>query len=374
MEYKRFGKTQQDHESDGQVLTDAKPWDTPWPSSGLEAVSACPACGSDLREILHEGLVDNIFHCAPGKWSQWSCLNCGSAYIDPRPTPESIHLAYVNYYTHREASTKENYVDLSVFRKIRRNLVNGYTNWRYSTRAANSNVMGVVVAFVLPMLRRVIDRQYRNLPKPSKSGASLLDVGCGDGAFLALARTCGWDVVGIDPDPKAAANAAKQGLSVYVGGVEYFHGKSEIFDVITLNHVIEHVHDPIGVLKTCFELLKPGGQIWLETPNVKCLGHTRFQKNWRGLEVPRHLVIFNRHSLKQALYYAGFREMRDCASPNSYLWVHKTSLAMEHGDIPGRPVKLSAEWAWQILRAMIISELFRDTREFISVAANKVKD
>jgi len=270
-----------------------KPWLEPWPADGLETVSRCPVCGHAERDILHADLIDNAFRAAPGKWTLWRCAKCNSAYLDPRPSQATIHLAYANYYTHQETVGRDDYASLSQFRKLRRRLVNGYINWQYSTSVIPASVIGVPTLMFLWPFRKRIDREYRHLPCLPEAGGTLLDVGCGDCLFLNLARTCGWDVVGLDPDPKAVANGIRQKLTVFVGGIEYFDEQTELFDVITLSHVIEHLSDPVKVLEACHGLLKPGGQLWLETPNIESIGHVYFQENWRGLEPPRHLVLFS---------------------------------------------------------------------------------
>ena len=342
-----------------------------WPINGLESIEKCPVCGEADRELLHSDLVDNVFRAAPGKWSLKKCVNCRTAYLDPRPTRGTIHLAYTNYYTHQEAKEKEEYASLSLFRKLRRCMVNGYTNWRYSTCAQPSNSLGVLVAYTMPSLKRVLDRQYRHMPRLPKGGGSLLDVGCGGGSFLALARTCGWDAVGLEPDPTAAAHAAQLGLTVHVGDIEYFDGKKELFDVITLNHVIEHVDDPIKVLETCHTILKPGGQLWLETPNIESFGYARFQRNWRGLEIPRHLVLFNRQSLRQALINAGFTALHYRARPSPCSSMFQASYAMVHGHSPYQPLVAPKALEWQAVMAKYVGTLLPSRREFLTVASKK---
>jgi hypothetical protein len=74
-----------------------------WPANGLEVVDRCPVCGEGEREILHQGLRDQVFYCAPGEWTLYCCRGCCSAYLDPRPTAETIYLAYRKYYTHQLA-------------------------------------------------------------------------------------------------------------------------------------------------------------------------------------------------------------------------------------------------------------------------------
>lgn len=349
-------------------------WREPWPAEALESVTRCPVCGESERKILHAELVDNAFRVAPGKWTLWKCTKCRSAYLDPRPTPANIHLAYTNYYTHQEVAGKDDYASLGAFRKLRRRLVNGYINWRYGAHAKPSSPWGVLVVCAIPKLKRLLSQQYRHMPRLPNTGGRLLDVGCGDGSFLRLARTCGWDVVGLDPDPKARANAAKQSLTVYEGGIEYFDGKAEMFDVITLNHVIEHVHEPVKLLKACHELLKPGGQLWLSTPNIDSFGYQRFQKNWRGLETPRHLVLFNRKSLSQAFISVGFSAPIDCECLSPCKEMFKMSFAMERGHAPcyvlDPPITLQLHAA-----AVVFAEaIFPSRREFITVTARKSMD
>lgn len=67
-----------------------KPWMTSWNKENMESVDACPVCNGQQRKILHNGLIDNVFRVAPGHWDLYECLNCVSAYLDPRPTLESI--------------------------------------------------------------------------------------------------------------------------------------------------------------------------------------------------------------------------------------------------------------------------------------------
>ena len=119
------------HSQDATLPQEGAPWLEPWPTDQLEALRKCPICGNSSREILHADLVDNTFFCAPGIWKMWSCKTCSAAYLAPRPTPLSIGLAFKSYYTHAPNSvSRKDFGQLSVFRKFRRMLVNGYTNWR----------------------------------------------------------------------------------------------------------------------------------------------------------------------------------------------------------------------------------------------------
>ena len=262
---------------------------------------------SSKRRLLHESLVDVAFRCAPGTWTMHECSNCGAGYLDPRPTPETIGRAYANYFTHERSL---DYAELGRLARLRRRLANGYRNARYGTTDTPSNRLGFGVALLMPNVRADIDARMRPLPKPAP-GDRLLDLGCGNGEFLSRARSAGWEVVGVDFDEKAVGVAKSRGLDVRLGGVEVLDPMVERFHVITMSHVIEHVHDPRGVVGVCYALLRAGGFVWIETPNIASRGHEIYGSNWRGPEAPRHLAIFNHRSLHQMLSNAGFVRIED---------------------------------------------------------------
>jgi 2-polyprenyl-3-methyl-5-hydroxy-6-metoxy-1,4-benzoquinol methylase len=139
---------------------------------------------------------------------------------------------------------------------------------------------------------------------PSPSG-KLLDVGCGNGDFMLRMRGLGWNVSGVDPDPAAVTRGLSHGLEIFSGMVADVPGDAQ-YDVITLNHVMEHVADPVGVLRECRRRLRPQtGRVVITTPNITSLGHWWFKRHWRGLEVPRHLVVFSPDALSACIAHAG---------------------------------------------------------------------
>jgi len=280
-----------------------------WPADGLERVVQCPVCGSRERHLLYGGLTDRVFRCAPGHWDLYQCEGCRSAYLDPRPTRATIGIAYSTYFTHK-INSKADIEGLGLARRFKRTLANGYRNHRFGTSLQPASWLGVLAAQLLPSQRGSVEAEFRHIPK-AKPGSKLLDVGCGNGEFLTLARSAGWDVVGLDFDPSAVKVARSRGLDVRQGSVEALDPAKESFDGVTLSHVIEHVHDPLAVLHQCHALLKPGGWIWIETPNIESLGHQRYRSDWRGLEPPRHLVLFSRDALVQALEQADFHAIAD---------------------------------------------------------------
>lgn len=281
-------------------------WDEAWPEAELEQVLNCPVCGSSGRDVLHENVVDNVFFVAPGKWTIYQCDRCHSAYLDPRPDQASIHKAYGIYYTHQAGAVQQKpAASLTKLQLWRQMLVNGYTNYRFGTHRMPQSRLGFWGLSLLPRFRQRMGGQFRYLPKPSP-GQALLDVGCGNGEFLCLATEAGWRVRGVEPDPKALEIATSQGFDVLQGGIDQFSEDKELFDVITMSHVIEHVHEPKAVIEAAYRLLKPGGTLYIETPNIQSSGAVDYGKNWRGLETPRHLVIFSRNGLAELLSQCNF--------------------------------------------------------------------
>lgn len=280
-----------------------------WPLDGLERISTCPVCGGRERRKVYSDLTDRVFRCAPGKWDLFECGECKSSYIDPRPTQSTIGLAYASYYTHTKdlVAKKEK---LNFFEWCKRSVANGYRNYKFGTRFRPAFPFGFLVSRLASSYTAKIDAEFRHIPK-AEEGGRILDVGCGDGKFLANAKQAGWDVVGVEPDPKAVIAARKKNIIVHEGMLNATEFEPESFDGITVRHVIEHIHEPVEILRHCHRLLKPGGWIWLETPNIEGIGHQLYGRNWRDLDPPRHLVLFTRSSIIRALKESGFETIQD---------------------------------------------------------------
>lgn len=280
-----------------------------WPENEIERVAVCPVCGHNGRRLLHKGLTDRVYRCAPGMWNLHQCLQCDTAFLDPRPTPASIWRAYTNYDTHKPSDNELPLSMLGFRQRLRRALRNGYINSRYGANLQPASKLGRWVVPLLYGKQGEIDHSLRSLPRLKKGESKkVLDIGCGSGSFLRDAMQLGWEVQGIDPDSKAASQVA--GLRVEQGGLPQTRFKDATFDVVTLSHVIEHTHDPVASLREVFRLLKPGGLIWVSTPNVSSVSHYRFRSNWIGLHSPAHLVLFSHKNIKHALRAAGFNDMR----------------------------------------------------------------
>ena len=137
----------------------------------------------------------------------------------------------------------------------------------------------------------------------------LLDVGCGPGTLLMVARQRGWDVAGVEPAAGPAQLARSYGLRIFHGLVEDFAGSSrDRFDAITAFEVLEHVSRPLAMLRAMRELLEPAGRIFVSVPNLDdpyCL-----RQQIPSNVPPVHINFFNRRSLGAAMRSAGLEVVR----------------------------------------------------------------
>lgn len=256
--------------------------------------------------MIYSQCRDVVFRAVEGAWDMQRCDNCGSGFLNPRPTPDSIGRAYENYFTHQERAENKT-KNISFKSKISNLIRSSYIGKHYGPRHASLGPLGVLAMHMFPDLREAIDLHFRCLPFPRGTSANLLDIGCGNGAFLKIAGEAGWTTFGCDPDPAALKLAAAHTPNLRQGGVPVWSDKQAYFHAISMNHVIEHLHDPVGMLDVCRSMLVPGGLLHIETPNFDSHGRELYGESWRGLEVPRHLVIFTWRSLRDALERRGFR-------------------------------------------------------------------
>jgi SAM-dependent methyltransferase len=274
-----------------------------WTGGALEAVAACPACGGGRREGPPFVARDHLGSDGPERWQLWRCAECASLYLDPRPDPASLPAAYSSYYTHAAPAQAGGGLAWAAF--------NDYLCWRFDW-AREPRLPGARwVCRLLPPLALKLDYFGRHLfAREFPARGTLLDVGCGNGEFLGLAQAMGWRAQGLDFDPGAVAVCRAQGFDVREGGLEALDGMpAGSFDAITLSHCIEHLPAPGQALARAARLLRPGGAIWIATPNPQGPGMRLYGRAWRGLEPSRHLCVPSAAQLSRLLEGAGFERI-----------------------------------------------------------------
>jgi SAM-dependent methyltransferase len=157
--------------------------------------------------------------------------------------------------------------------------------------------------------RRRTARRHLRIVHRHVRGGRLLDVGCASGLFLRLAAEAGWEPTGVEPSRelwRQAADALQGKGEVLCTTLEPAPLAAASFDAITLWDVLEHVPDPLAMLRKCGGLLRPGGFLFLNVPDLDSLEARVLGRRW-PLLLAEHLNYFNRPSLQFCGTKAGLK-------------------------------------------------------------------
>jgi 2-polyprenyl-3-methyl-5-hydroxy-6-metoxy-1,4-benzoquinol methylase len=280
---------------------------------GTEPSRSCPLCGM-LGLAWYEELQDFVFG-APGEWSMRCCsnLNHRIVFLDPRPRADDIKRAYESYYTHTESRRPEaDFLARKILRGIYNRIRSGYFQVRFGYRHGVGPKWWRVfapLAFLHPAGTDAFAVDAMFLPARTDDG-KLLEIGCGDGLMLERMRERGWTVEGVESDPECIRRTKARGLKCHLGDLRQLALPDNAFDAIYMGNVIEHIYEPKNFLLECLRVLKPKGNPIIVTPNSRSFGHWYFRQDWRGLEPPRHLQIFDTEGLRQLCEATGFEQCR----------------------------------------------------------------
>jgi len=262
------------------------------PQSPLPVEDAsCIFCEGESARTIARGR-DYEYESTPETFDLLQCEGCGLVFIQPRPAAAAMDVIYPeNYYAYREGESESPFVkrfrDRIEQRKLRR-----YLRW------------------------------------VSHAGAEVLDVGCGDGRLLDVMRRlgpAGWRHAGIEIAGAAATTAEKRGFEVRSGDFEslVLDDWRARFDLALMHHVLEHTRDPRGAIRKVAVLLKGGGLLSVETPNLAGWDFHLFRKRyWGGYHIPRHFYLFDVRTLPRLLEEEGFDvvSVRSILSPAFWIF------------------------------------------------------
>ena len=158
------------------------------------------------------------------------------------------------------------------------------------------------------LVRKQMLKKKFNLVK-SESGrnqGNILDIGCATGYFPGYMKEQGWDVTGIEADATAAHFAREKfGINVFKPG-EIGTLTSNSFDVVSLWHVLEHIHEPKKLIGDLDRILRSDGVLIIALPNNNSTDAGHYKNNWAAWDVPRHLWHFNLNSFESFISGTGF--------------------------------------------------------------------
>jgi 2-polyprenyl-3-methyl-5-hydroxy-6-metoxy-1,4-benzoquinol methylase len=205
-------------------------------------------------------------------WTAYKCTSCGFGLLDPRPTK-----AYLSELYRRD-----------------------YFAEQYDEGVEPNS----------PEFKRwisLLDHRVRFFRHKKKKG-TLLDIGCGNGYFMALCQEKGYQVQGVDISSWAAEYATqKLGFNVTVGEIEDISLPTHFFDIITMWHFLEHTRNPVDVVCKVKTWLKPDGILAVEVPNYEGTDAQRYWEDWIGWQFPYHLCHFTEKTQRRLLQKCGFR-------------------------------------------------------------------
>ena len=253
----------------------------------------CPLCGTAGTRQLYEAR-DPRFD-GTGRFHVRWCEACGNASTLPRPSARELQTHYPDAYDPYRPDLSER-----------------------SRSAVHRALLAVGMRFGAGWTD--------DLPR-----GSLLDVGCGNGAYMAAMASRGFAVTGIEMSPRACDLVARRGLPVLQGDFLEVDVPPESFDIVTMNHFLEHSLDPRASLRRAHTLLRRDGRLVVGVPNFDSWVRRRFGAHWSDLDLPRHLTHFTPRGLARLLDECGFDRIRTRYEPSADSGSVLTSLLVRSG-------------------------------------------
>lgn len=214
----------------------------------------CSLCSHKTEKVIFGGIIKNKI-----SYDVFECLSCQTWITHPMPSAEELSITY---------STG---------------------NYRAKTGKRFNPVLESIIHYLTIRKRERIKKYVRN--------GKILDIGCGRGLFLDIMQKDDWSVKGYEFDEKSASYARENyGIDVHFGNL-YNRFEDETFDVVNINHVLEHLEAPDAVLSECHRILKKGGLLVVAVPNINSLQAKFGKSNWFQLDLPCHLYHFSTRGL-----------------------------------------------------------------------------
>lgn len=282
----------------------------------MKKLYECDLCASKNFSFLFEGF--DRMHPVKGNYSVYLCKACKLIFLNPQPSGKDLMKHYPG--------------DYNPFKEPKNSSIVFFIYETYYSKRGNQFFKLLFLPLKQSMIRTV----------PHVPNGKILDVGCGSGDFLVRIKSQGMECYGVEPSDFKKEFAKKHGLNIFQGTLEEANFPDNYFDVITLNHVFEHLPHPTKTLHELHRILKPGGTLVLGIPQSKCLAYCIFGKYWVGLDTPRHLFTYSTKTIQSYAKKAGFsvKKMRFNSGP----WQFWASFLYWTNNFRKTPLYLNEKW------------------------------
>ena len=234
---------------------------------------ACCLCGNHDGAPIGVG-EDFEYRTSDQSYLAVRCPTCELVYLDPRPALTELGRIYPDSY-HAFAFNQEQF---GLVHRVR---------------------------------SRLEARRLRRAGRGLAADARVLDVGCGDGFHLDLLRRfgpSGWRLRGVDTDPRAVETARRRGLDVARTTIEEASIEPGSIDLALCIQTVEHVADPVALVRAIARVLRPGGRLYLITDSTDSPDFRLTKgRHWGGYHFPRHWNLFNEASMRRLADRSGLR-------------------------------------------------------------------
>ncbi len=276
--------------------------------SGHITYQNCPVCNSTnihrLLDVKDHSISKEIF-------AIWQCEDCKLRFTQGIPSADSIGRYYQS----------EDYISHSDTKK-------GLVSRMYHA-----------VRNITLVSKRKLVSTYSG-----KSSGRILDLGCGTGAFLNEMKHAGWQVTGIEPDAHARQKAKELYHIEALPAEKLYEQQPASFDVISLWHVLEHVHDLHEYIEHINQLLKPGGLLVIAVPNYTSADAAHYHYFWAAYDVPRHLYHFSPSSMEKLMKQHGLSVQKELPMWFDAFYVSMLSEKYRHNSMPVLKGGMKGAW------------------------------
>jgi 2-polyprenyl-3-methyl-5-hydroxy-6-metoxy-1,4-benzoquinol methylase len=231
-----------------------------------------------------------------------SCIVCGSKTISPFLSVKDFTVSGLNFDLGKCEQcgfvftlSPPAMIEIGKFYKS-----DAYISHTNSNAGLFNKIYRLIRSYTLASKKRLITRFSKVY------GGLILDYGCGTGAFIKHMKNSGWKVEGIEQDDDARSTATMLTGQLILKPSDLTEFETSKFDIITLWHVLEHIHDIDYVLSQFNRIIGKSGKLIIAVPNHLSYDAAHYQSHWAAYDVPRHLHHFNPSTIRTLLNKYGF--------------------------------------------------------------------